>query len=207
MVALLFSAIILAAALRPGVERLAGLGVPRGNRRRPPLRGARRARRRGSVVRRPRRDRPGAGRARRPAPAPPGGPRVDGDQARHPRRARPEAERRPLGLEPRRPGGRVRPEGVRGAHRDVLRARGLGLLDRRARPRGRPRLLAPAAPEAQDRAGHLGSDRAPARRLRARPGSAGRVGRDGALRRASGRSACRTGCSSACSPAWSRSCP
>ena len=76
--------------------------------------------------------------------------------------------------------------GVRGRARDLLRARERRLLDLRARPGRGPALLAAPPAEAEARARHVGADRREARRVRPRTGGADRARRRRAVARVLG---------------------
>ena len=141
VLALLFFAFIIAAAIRPSIEWLARHRVPQAARPRPPLR------------RVPRRDRGRAG-LRRACGATPGRPRAQPERqgrdrpggAQLARRQAPGARR--SAEAPQAPAGAKRPgqaghagrhEGVRGDRRDLLHLRGRRVLDLRARQDDRPR--------------------------------------------------------------------
>ena len=183
VVGLLFSAMIIAAALRPSIEWLARRRVPAplglalhylalvgAHRRRARVRRAR-----GTAPDRPRAEpeRQGRGRARREA--------FDRRQASGVDRAAEAAEQPAEAIGAREAGSRDRPEGVRGRDRHLLHLRRGCLLDLRARQDRRRRVLAPPATEAQEGARHVDADRSPTRRLRARTGAPDPRRRDRAL--------------------------
>ena len=158
LIALLFLAFIVAAAMRPGVEALRRCRIPRGVGIAAPLprpRGARRPAALGSSSRarstRSRRRRRAAdvGSAQR------GGRETTGVKHDLLVGLAGPAGGAPVGRGARRPGARDHADGVRGLHRHLLRPRRGRLLDLRARARRRPRHLAPPAPAPQGRARHL----------------------------------------------------
>ena len=185
LIALIFLGLVLAAAMRPGIDALARAPDPTTARSGAPLPRHRRSPCPAALARRPRgsrSDRPGD---RRRAHLE-GGTRAANEaleraEARDPRRGpevagQPPVRRRAL---PRR--RLARDQGVRGPHRHLLHLRHRCLLDLRARPddAARPLGRATGAPPRDPR--HLGTDRREARGVRSWPTAADRLRGDRAL--------------------------